>query len=102
MLPKMSGRARNFDETKCMYFSIKYDELLEKCNKIWNKVSNRNEKELGSEPVYNENYNKNYIKPYEGKINTIFNNYRMPKEGSHCICLSVILIDSVFKTDKNY
>ena len=26
----------------------------------------------------------------------------MPKEGSHCICLSVILIDSVFKIDKNY
>ena len=26
----------------------------------------------------------------------------MPKECSHCICLSVILIDSVFKTSKNY
>ena len=26
----------------------------------------------------------------------------MSKEGSHCICLSVILIDSVFKLGKNY
>ena len=26
----------------------------------------------------------------------------MPKEGSHCICVSVILINSVFKIDKNY
>ena len=26
----------------------------------------------------------------------------MPKEGLHCICLSVVLIDSVFKMDKNY
>ena len=26
----------------------------------------------------------------------------MPKEGSHCICLSVILIDFVFKIGKNY
>ena len=26
----------------------------------------------------------------------------MPKERSHCICLSVILIDSVFKMGKNY
>ena len=26
----------------------------------------------------------------------------MPKEGSHCICLSVILIDSVFEMGKNY
>ena len=27
---------------------------------------------------------------------------KVPKEGSYCIFLSVILIDSVFKTDKNY
>ena len=26
----------------------------------------------------------------------------MPKEGSHCIFLSVVLIDSVFKMGKNY
>ena len=26
----------------------------------------------------------------------------MPKEGSQFICLSVILIDSVFRTGKNY
>ena len=26
----------------------------------------------------------------------------MPKEGSHRICLSIILIDSVFKMSKNY
>ena len=24
----------------------------------------------------------------------------MPKEGSHCIALSIILIDSIFKMDK--
>ena len=26
----------------------------------------------------------------------------MPKEGSHCICQSVVLIDSVFKMSKSY
>ena len=26
----------------------------------------------------------------------------MPKEGSHCICLSVILIDYVLEIGKNY
>ena len=31
----MSGRTRRFDETECMFF-IEDDELLEKCNKIWN------------------------------------------------------------------
>ena len=25
----------------------------------------------------------------------------MPKKGSHCICLSVILIESIFRTGKN-
>ena len=26
----------------------------------------------------------------------------MPKAGSHCVYLSVVLLDSVFKMDKNY
>ena len=26
----------------------------------------------------------------------------MPKEGSHCICQSVVLIDSIFKMGKSY
>ena len=26
----------------------------------------------------------------------------MPKEGSHCICLTVMLIDLAFKIGKNY
>ena len=38
------------------------------------------------------------IKPYNGKINTNFHNEKLPKEGSQFICLSVILIDSIFRT----
>ena len=26
----------------------------------------------------------------------------MPKECSHCICLLVVLVDSIFRTGKNY
>ena len=37
-----------------------------------------------------------------GKINANFHNNIMPKEGSHCVYLSVILIDSVFKMVKSY
>ena len=36
------------------------------------------------------------------KINTNFNKKKKPKEGSQCICLSVILIDLAYKKDKNY
>ena len=39
-LPKISACKRDFNETKCMSFLIKYDELLEKYNEIWEKVSN--------------------------------------------------------------
>ena len=76
---------------------IKDNKLLEKYNEIWNKVSNTIKKLFDSEPLYNEKYLKTKVKSYDGKINTNFRNDKMPKEGSHCICLSVILIDSVFK-----
>ena len=39
---------------------------------------------------------------YEGKISTIFDSDKVPKEGSEYNCLSVILIDSVLRKGKNY
>ena len=41
-------------------------------------------------------------KPYNGKININFRHKKIPKEGSQYICVSVILIDSVYRKDKNY
>ena len=98
----MSTYRRDFDETKYMSFLIKDDELLEKYNEIWEKVKNNLKKEFDSEPVYNEKYLKAKIKSYNGKINTSFYNNKIAKEGSQCICFSVILIDSVFRTGSNY
>ena len=57
-----------------MSFLIKDYELLRKCNKIWDKVS---------EPVYNELYLNTEIKSYEGEINTNFYENGVPKEGSN-------------------
>ena len=51
MLPKMKANRRDFDETKYMSFLIKGNELLEKYNKIWNKVSNIMKKVFDSETV---------------------------------------------------
>lgn len=42
------------------------------------------------------------IKSFEEKLNTNFHDDKMPKESSHCICLSVIFIDSVFKIGEKY
>ena len=44
LFPKMTGYRKHFDETKCIRFLIKDDELLEKYNKIWDQVSNIIEK----------------------------------------------------------
>ena len=71
-------------------------------NTIWEKVKNSLKKEFDSEPVYNEKYLKDKIKSYNGKISTNFHDNKIPKEGSQLICLSVILINSVFRTGKNY
>ena len=54
------------------------------------------------EPVYNDKYLKAEIKSYNGKINTNFHDNKITKEGSNFICLSVILINSVFRTGKNH
>ena len=42
-----------------MYFLIEDDDLLEKYNTIWDKVSADIKKEFNSEPVYNKEFLKN-------------------------------------------
>ena len=81
---------------------IKDDELLKVYNKIWKKVKNTINKEFDRGAAYNKKYLKAQIKSYNDKIKTNFHNNEIPKKGSQCICLSVILIDSVFRTDDNY
>ena len=44
----MGGYKRSFDKTKYISFPIEIDKLLEKYNKIWNKVSNVIEKDFDS------------------------------------------------------
>ena len=39
MLSKMSAYGRDFDETKCISFLIKKNELLDKYNEVWDKVN---------------------------------------------------------------
>ena len=47
----MSAYRRDFDKTKYVSVLIKDDEILEKCNEIWEKVKNSIKKEFDSEPV---------------------------------------------------
>ena len=70
--------------------------------KLGKKVKNSIRKEFDTELVYNEKHLTVKIKSYNGKINKDFHNNKIPQQSSKFICLSVILIDSVFRTGKNY
>ena len=52
-------------------FFIKYDDLLEKYNTIWDKDSNDIEKEFNSKPNYNKELLKTKIKSYGNEV-TLF------------------------------
>ena len=76
-----------------MSFLIKDEKLIENCNESWIKLSNIIKKEIDSKPVYNKKRN--------GYIYTNFHNKKIPKEGSQCIYLPVIFINSVYRKDKD-
>ena len=98
-IPKKSAYRRYFDKTKYTSFLIKDEKLLEKYNKIWKNLRNIITKEFDSKAIYNEKHLKTKIKSYNGKINTNFHNNKIPKKGSQCICLSIILLDSVYRKE---
>ena len=83
MLPKTKAYIKSCVQTKWMYLLIENDDLFEKCNNIWNKVSADIKRELDNEPVY--------IKSFK----------EIPKASFGCTCLVVITIDPDLKKDKN-
>ena len=102
MLPKTSAYVKSYGEqTKWMYFLIESDDLLEKYNTIWNKVSANMKKEFDSEPVYNKEFLKTKIKSH-GDVITDFYDKEIPKLDSNHTCLAVISLESALKTDDNY
>ena len=59
MLSKTNTYVKSYDgPTKWMYFLIKDNDLLEKYNTIWDKVSDDIKKEFDTESVHNKNFLK--------------------------------------------
>ena len=52
--------------------------------------------------IYNRKHLKTKIKSCKGKFNTDLYNDKLPNKASQYTSLSVILIDSVYREDKNY
>ena len=57
MLPKRIADVKSYNGwTKWMYISIKDNDLLEKYNTIWDKVTADINKYIDNEPAYNKNF----------------------------------------------
>ena len=89
----MRAYVKSYDgQTKWMYFLIEDDDLLEKYNTIWDKISADIKKEFDSEPVSNKKFLKTKKKLLVMKLD--FHDEEMAKAGSHYTCLTVINADS--------
>ena len=83
-----------------MCFLIEDDDLLEKHNTHWDKVSaDIYIKKIDSEPVYNKEFLKTKIKSC---CDEDFYNKKIPKVDSNHTCLTIISLDSALKKDENY
>ena len=78
-----------------MYLLIEDDDLLEKYNTIWDKVSADIKKGCDSEPVYNKEFLKTKIKSHGDEVTDF-------QVDSSNTCLAVISLDFVLKKDDNY
>ena len=84
-----------------MHFLIENDDLLEKSNTIWNKVSADIKKEFHRKLAYNKKNLTTKIKPYVDKV-TVFYGKETPKVDSDHTCLAVIKLDCTFNKHGNY
>ena len=100
----MIGYVKCFDSNKTVSFKVNDNNLLKKCSKIWERVSNSMNIEFDSEPVYGDNgkYIKTKIKLYGDKVNTNFQGKKIPKENASYKCLSLIMLDSAIRANKKY
>ena len=51
--PNVSIYSIDYDKTKCMYFSINDENVVDKYTEIWEKVRNIIKKEFNRELIYN-------------------------------------------------
>ena len=99
MLPQTSAYLKSYDgQTKWMYFLIEDDEILEKYNTIWDKVSADIKKDFDREPVNHKNYLKTKVKSHVDEVTGFYDKML----GSNHSCLAVIVLDSALKKGDSY
>ena len=101
ILPKSIAYVKIYDGlNKWMYFLIVDDDLLNKYNTVWDKVSAHIKKDFDSEPVCNKIFLKTKINSYVDKA-TDFHDKEVPNVDCNYNCLAVISLDSALKKDGN-
>ena len=99
-LPKTSAYVKSYDgEIKGMYFLIEDDDLLDKYNTVWDKVSAKIKKKFDYESVFNKELLKTKINSHVDDF-TDFYDKNVRKVDSNHTCLTVMTLDSPLK--KNY
>ena len=84
MLPKTRAHVKGYEgQTKWTYFLIEHDDLLEKCNIIWDKISANIKKEFDSKLVYKKNQNQSTRHRYDV---TDFHDKETPTVDSNLTC----------------
>ena len=83
-----------------MSFLIKYDEVWEKHEQIWDVIKNKLPIKFHTKPIYEQKYLKAKVREFDGVIKTNFLDNDVPKENMHYTCIACITIDSVMKIDK--
>ena len=88
---------------KNMSFMVKDDNVLDKYNKIWDKIKEKVNIKFHSMRIYDETYIKDKVGEFDGKVKTNVLGDEVPKENMHYTCIACITIDSVMRMDKkNY
>ena len=101
VLPHMSGYIKYFENGgKNMSFVIKDDNVLDKYNKIWDKIKTDLNIKFHSMPVYDEKYIKAKVREFSCVIKTNFLGDEIPKESMHYICIDCVAINSVMIMEK--
>ena len=101
ILSQVDGCIKYFDDGgKNMSFVTDDEKIYEKYNKIWKVIRKLLKENVAVSPVRDDKYLVAKLKIFAGINRTTFINNSIPIEKNNYICIPVIDIDSVLKTDK--
>ena len=101
ILPQMNGYIKYSENgSKNMSFFNKDDDVLYIFNEIWDKVKEKLNVNVHSEPIYDKKYRKAKVREFDDVIKTNFLGNKVPKENMRYSCITYLTIDSVARIDK--